>query len=167
MSEHVPPPPDDLSAALSALQPRPAALDRDRLMFLAGQSAGAARCRRWRWATGAMTTAALALAVALGVRPGPEVRVVYLPAPPPAPAETVPDRPPADAKRVAEDTEPLAGVPAGRLQQAFLQAGLDTPAPPAGAESPGEEPSVVRHTASAWEWRRDIFLHPSILEDSQ
>lgn len=79
---------------LAALTPRVAALDRDRLMFLAGQaSLPAARAnqagRRWAWpaAFSGMTALAASLLVMLALRPAPRVveRIVRAPveAPPP------------------------------------------------------------------------------------
>jgi hypothetical protein len=59
-----------LEARLTALTPRPAGLDRDRLMFLAGRAAAAQTARRgwtsWLWPCA--TAASLALAVVLGLR---------------------------------------------------------------------------------------------------
>ncbi len=84
---------DDLTAfeaALAALKPRGNAINRDRLMFLAGQASGSStQPRRWGWpaAFGAMTTVAASLLTALMVRP-PQVverivdRVVEVPAAP-------------------------------------------------------------------------------------
>jgi hypothetical protein len=85
-------------AALAALRPRDDVLDRDRLMFLAGQvsvqssDAGAvgsrgSRRHRWGWpaAFGAMTTIAAGLLVTLAVRPPRTVeRIVEVRVAPPA-----------------------------------------------------------------------------------
>lgn len=59
-----------VEAALAALAPRPAAVDRDRLMFQAGQAAAARalgpRHAAWRWPCA--TAASLVLALVLGLR---------------------------------------------------------------------------------------------------
>jgi hypothetical protein len=68
-----------LEAALAALDPRPAALDRDRLMFLAGQRS--VRRRGWGWISlsAALASTATLLAVLLLYHPQP--RIVEVPAP--------------------------------------------------------------------------------------
>ena len=120
-----------LEAALAGLAPRPARLDRDRLMYRAGQKSRAAL--RWLWpaSTAASALAAGCLAVALALRPAPPVveRVVYLPAPEVAPA---PDSP---APAAADSRAGLAGYL--RLQERLLRAGLDgLPEPPPEAPPP-------------------------------
>ena len=75
-------------AELAALTPRAAALDRDRLMFLAGQASLPAAhanqpVRRWAWpaAFSGMTALAASLLVVLAIRPAPRVveRLVRVP----------------------------------------------------------------------------------------
>jgi hypothetical protein len=80
-----------LESALAALKPAPAALDRDRLMYRAGQVS--ARRRNWLWpsAAAALLLVSLGLGAALLARPKPAetIRVVYVeknPAPESAPA---------------------------------------------------------------------------------
>ena len=76
-----------LEAALAALVPRSDRLDRDRLMFLAGQATGsqprAAVSRPWAWpaAFSAMTALAASLLLMLVTRPGPQIveRIVEVP----------------------------------------------------------------------------------------
>ena len=100
-----------LEAELAALVPRTDRLDRQRLIFLAGQqSAGAARvhpataARRWGWPAGfvAMTATAAALAVTLLLQPDPQVVVRYVTVPAksvavdPAPPEADGPHPPAE-----------------------------------------------------------------------
>jgi hypothetical protein len=114
-SEHGP-----LESALAGLQPVPAALDRDRLMFAAGQAAATpAPGRLWPAATAVLLCLSVALTVALVVRPEPResVRTVYLPAPSgspdrasdPRPPEPAPSPPPAPLDRMLADTTPSAG----------------------------------------------------------
>src|SRR6516225_6587980 len=72
-----------LAGALRGLAPRPAEIDRDRLMFHAGR-ASAPRGWAWPLATAASAAAAVALALLLWARPEPPPRiverVVYVPA---------------------------------------------------------------------------------------
>jgi len=102
----------ELEAALAALVPRAEHLNRDRLMFLAGQASTAskigqpvvepptARSRRragWAWpaAFAAMTGVAASLLVALAIRPAPQIteriveRIITAPAPSQEPAAEV------------------------------------------------------------------------------
>src|SRR4051812_38428033 len=91
---------DPLAAALTELQPAPAALNRDRLMFAAGAESRRPGIRRWQGAAGFM--AAVGFAAGLYFRPSPpeprviekvvEVRVPGPAAPTPEPA---PEPPPA------------------------------------------------------------------------
>jgi hypothetical protein len=77
----------DVEAALASLVPRGGRIDRDRLMFLAGQASVGARAQngirhaaRWAWPSGfaAMTAVAATLLVMLLARPEPQavVRIV-------------------------------------------------------------------------------------------
>lgn len=73
-----------METGLRSLTPRAAAIDRDRLLFLAGRTSARRKVAAWRtWAVGS-TLAAAALALALCSRPAPErveVEVVrWLPA---------------------------------------------------------------------------------------
>jgi hypothetical protein len=93
----------EFEAALGALVPRAERLDRERLMFLAGQASvelqnsqpGTTRQSRARWAWPAacttMTGIAAALLVALTIRPAPQVveRIVTVPAAPQEPVAAV------------------------------------------------------------------------------
>lgn len=84
---------------LGKLLPRPSRLDRDRLLFLAGQASVCSPAplrqperRRWLWpaVSAVSTAAAIALAVLLALRPEPRVvrEIVYLGRPEPSRAET-------------------------------------------------------------------------------
>jgi hypothetical protein len=116
-----------LEEALRALAPRAAALDRDALMFRAGQAAAR---RGWGWllATAASAAAALVLAVVLVTRPEPAPRVVVLKvplreaAPAPAPVPPAPPYPPGESAIAAR--EPGA-TPYLRLQDQVSRWGLD------------------------------------------
>ncbi len=100
-----------LEAALAALVPRGDRLDRDRLMFLAGQTAasqpGAALSRRWAWpaAFSAMTAVAASLLAVLVVRPGPQIveRILEVPV----------ESPPGNSQGAAHPGSLLAGEKSG------------------------------------------------------
>jgi hypothetical protein len=146
--------PDDLAAALKALQPAPAALDRDRLMYRAGQSAAAARCRSWRWATALSSTTALALGVALLGQPAPEpiIRVVEV---------RVPQALPQAQAAPAEATAPASMPAPPWLEQALVD--LDEMPPLAAAAAEPGTPAR-RNVGTTWEWRREVIMHPTLLE---
>lgn len=76
--------------ALQSLAPQPTRVNRDRLMFRAGQRVGTG-CA-WRWPVAMGSLAALALAAVLWFRPAPQpvVQVVYVPVAV-APVEVVPE----------------------------------------------------------------------------
>lgn len=93
--QELPPELKSLEAALASLRPTPGGLDRDRLMFRAGEeSARRLRMGRLVWPAACAASAGVAAALVLMLvsRPGPEVveRVVYVPAPQPAPAKAPP-----------------------------------------------------------------------------
>ncbi len=122
----------ELEAVLRDLAPRPAQLDRDAVLFRAGQSAGR---RGWFWpaATAISTGTALVLAIALACRPGPAVveRVVYLPAEPPAPVVEEADTSVPPAARSSEGLAPYR-----RLEDHLFRQGLEglgEPPPPPDA----------------------------------
>lgn len=105
---NVPPDPEmnAIEAALRSLAPSPSRLDRDALMFRAGQAAPRPSHARWLWP---MIAACLALiatgeAALLAVRPEPRVieRLVVIHEPAPAPIEPAPS--------MAQDSEKLAPV---------------------------------------------------------
>jgi hypothetical protein len=139
-----------LAGALRSLTPRPAALDRDALLFRAG---AAAAPRRWLWpaATATSSTAALALALAVLCRPtpAPVEHVVYvyverpapqaLPAPDPGPGEEPPSVP-------VEALGPSARSAHQRLQDSLLRWGLDGLGEPAPLSGPVPRPAGARRT---------------------
>jgi hypothetical protein len=154
----------ELEAALAALVPRAEGLNRDRLMFLAGQASveskisqpaaqsDTARPRRgtgWAWpaALATMTGIAASLAVALAVRPAPQVveRIVERTA-------TAPEAP----------REPAADVTDGRID---LDAAADSP--PMADVLPDwlawglfSRPDVsIKHELSYPELRNQVLLH--------
>ena len=99
-------------AALASLSPAASAIDRDRLMYLAGQAVGAQSPRRhsaWLWpsATAASVLLAVTLAGMLLTR-GPRVveKTVYIPAKPPVEADAPPIVQPEQSPAAAGDETP-------------------------------------------------------------
>ncbi len=116
-----------LEAALRALPPAPAGLDRDRLMFQAGQSRRPRTGWLWPAAAAALALLSVGLGTALMLHPAPEpvVQVVYVPAP----------SPDVSASPAGENDTP-DGANYFRLRDQVLSRGLDSlpelpPAPPA------------------------------------
>jgi hypothetical protein len=155
VSEPYPPPPDDLSAALAALRPHPVALDRDALMFRAGQAAAVGRCRPWQWGAGVMTGISVCLTIALMTirEPEPSIRVVHV-AEPLRPVQASAEEAPVVSPRAAEEPN----VVSRRLEKAFLQASL----PPTYQ---GEQAFAGPTPVTAWHWRNDVLMHPSLLDE--
>lgn len=118
--------PDEAERLLMSLVPA-SALDRDEVMFRAGQ----ASARSWLWPALALlaTATSVVLAVMLYLTPGqpPSTpRPVPVPAPAPPAAPVTPKPPPV----------PVFQAPARRLEEAILRDGLDAlgpadPLPPA------------------------------------
>jgi hypothetical protein len=130
-----------LAGALRGLAPRPAGLDRDRLMFRAGR-ASAPRGWAWPLAATASTAAAVALGVLLWARPEPRTveRVVYVPAERSQPAPGEPSLSPG-----ADGTTPRGPGPGDwsrylQLQERLMRWGLEglpvPPDPPLDREGP-------------------------------
>src|SRR6266851_10384501 len=68
-----------LETALAGLAPRPAGIDRDRLMFLAGQRSAAWPGWLWPCASAALASAATLLGVLILYRPEPQIVRVPMP----------------------------------------------------------------------------------------
>lgn len=89
MSNEIPDPAlTELAAALAGLEPQPASLDRDQLMYLAGRSS--ARRAPWLWPSATalfgLATLGLLLFQFLRTEPVPQERIVYVTLPSPKPA---------------------------------------------------------------------------------
>lgn len=133
----------ELEAALGGLLPRPSRLDRDRLLFLAGQASAlgtpaapkqaGGRHRLWPAVSAVSTAAAILFAVLLTVRPGPQVvrEIVYV------------ERP--------EASQPVTEEPRGEGEPAIEAFGPFDVA----NESTGRGPDGV--TPSYLELRRRVF----------
>jgi hypothetical protein len=97
-----------VEAELAALRPRDDRLDRERLIFLAGQASVAGRWGRvsgWTWPASfaGMTAVAATLLVMLLARPEPPVRIVEVPV----------EAPPGDVRQPEVDFGRHADFPAG------------------------------------------------------
>jgi hypothetical protein len=94
-----------LEAALAALAPKPGRIDRDALLFRAGQVS--VRTRGWTWpcAAAGLGLLAISLGAVLAFRPAPapEIRIVYRTVKePPAPSEREPITAPPGKPTVAQ-----------------------------------------------------------------
>ena len=134
-----------LEKSLTALVPVPGRIDRDQLLFRAGQAS--VRTRPWLWPTSTALLAVVAcvLGTALVMRPAPTTadRVVYVPVPPPAGMSAAPRHPvvaPSSPGTLSSigDTENLWASSAEYLQQRnqAIRWGVDAlPQPPSAASS--------------------------------
>jgi hypothetical protein len=141
----------ELEAALAGLAPRPPDLDRDRLLFRAGQESAPRRGRLWPWAAGLLAAVAAGLGAVLILRPDPPPveRVVYVPAKEEAtPVQPVAARPvapaaPADGDEAAPGAAERARFGAFQLQRQVLRWGIDAlpcGTAPRDVASPGKGP---------------------------
>jgi hypothetical protein len=134
---------NDIESALGRLVPIPSQLDRDALMFQAGEASARSASRgRWVWPSIAATLAVglISESVVMTVRPGPRVieRIVVVresasatgtparldvPAPPPASLDTLSAARSPDAPSLASSWPDAAGYQ--RVQDLVLRLGLD------------------------------------------
>jgi hypothetical protein len=132
-----------LEGALGGLVPRPPAVDRDAILFRAGQAAAP---RRWIWPCAtAVASAAVVLGVLLAIRPAVAERVVvYVPVQGGKMPEQTQgaDAPRSPGQQADADASPDAQTPAPvdysayrRLQEHLLRWGLD------GLSDPGPDPN--------------------------
>lgn len=127
-----------LEAALTALIPRVDGIDRDRLMFHAGQASVPRRPWLWPCATAVLAAVSVVLGGVLLLQPGPQIveRVVYVPGPEPTPLSAArAEAPTAAVDPGAAVSAELEGWPTDngyfKLQQHILRWGLDgLPQPP-------------------------------------
>jgi hypothetical protein len=154
---------NDLERLLAALPPRPMNLDRDRLLFRAGQ---ASMRRGWIWPFAALIMAVaaswLGLIVALRPMPEPVIRIVRVEVPVPALATNEPREkdPPVAPSYSLEGPSPNLSY--WRMQQQALRfgvEGLPEPAAEAGETpervaghgldySAGSRPRITDHSSS-------------------
>lgn len=128
---------EPLESALAGLKPAATTLDRDRLMFAAGQAAAPKRTWLWPASSAALFCLSLGLGVALAARPAPieTVRVVYLPAetrdikqaaPAPEPEMTPAPAPRSDPDARVADTTPALGGDYLQLRRQVLRFGVES-----------------------------------------
>jgi hypothetical protein len=143
---------------LTALTPRSAQFDRDRLMFLAGQASvrvtdGGRPQRRWPWpaAFSAMTAVAAGLLVMMLARPEPQVvqRIVRVPMPPradtaaTAASSALPELLPTARRKETESGRQMPNAPPAaylELRDRVLALGWDSWSTPASSSGDGGEP---------------------------
>jgi hypothetical protein len=137
-----------VEAALAALTPAAGTLNRDVLLFRAGQASRQGAGRLWKAAAAGLALVAAGLGAVLLLRPTPQpqVQVVYVPINEPAPPG-IGDKV-AGTQMEAPETSPSKPAQpsltsAWQLRQYLLQGGLDSlPAPP---PDPASEPPVTRN----------------------
>jgi hypothetical protein len=134
-----------VEAALAGLTPVPGSINRDVLMFRAGQASRHGRAWLWPAVTTVLAATAAGLGAALVLRPepAPHVQIVYVripgPAAPPAAVEKTHE--PETENPPPASEEPLPPAPSTlQLQRHLLQWGLDglpvSPADPEPAAPP-------------------------------
>jgi hypothetical protein len=118
-----------LEAALAGLTPAPPAIDRDRLLFRAGQESAPRRGRLWPWATGVLAAVAAGLGALLVLRPEPRPveRIVYITVKEEAPPvrHAVAPAAPQTPEETSADAAERARFSAFRLQREALRWGID------------------------------------------
>jgi hypothetical protein len=141
---------DHLAETLASLVPITRPVDRDRLLFRAGQLSALRKNRLWAGSSAVLATTTIVLAILLVQRPEPRVesRLVYVPA-------QTPDARVTDSAPSAEDERPVPsdivarenGAPnCYQLERFMLRWGADAwPDRPAVAELPVQE-----RPQSAW-----------------
>jgi hypothetical protein len=139
----------DLAAvetAMASLAPRPSTIDRDRLMFLAGQATRGRDRAGWLWplSTAASLMVAVGLVALLVVRGEPQTveRIVYVPSESPVKAVAV--------VQVAHETEALSNYL--RMRRLMIEQGLDK-LPESSSSDPG-----TPHSTPSFK-QRDLLRH--------
>ncbi len=157
---------EELERLLAALPPRPARLNRDVLLFRAGQ---ASMSRSWVWPAAAVassvTASCLALILVLRPLPQPIVRVIQVPGPAPASSEVTdvesePATPVQGPLVLRESTSPALSY--WRMQQQALRFGAEAlPSIPAeGADAPPRAEALGSDLAAG---SRPSLIDPSSL----
>jgi hypothetical protein len=136
---------EQVAGALASLKPVASRINRDRLLFRAGQVTAGRRQRLWIGLSAILALSTSGLAAVVVAQPGPELveRIVYVNAKPTLPAsESTGERP---VREETVDRPAVADMPGHavhtcfQLEQLVLRSGVDAlPAVPAGAdEIPG------------------------------
>jgi|SRR6516162_9191716 len=150
-----------VASALASLAPSSGRLDRDQLLFRAGQRS----VPRGRWFWPASSAALGVLAIALGVlasrRPAPEVldHIVYVQAPAPeAPLQEIPDSAssaPQSPRAIESDHQRGSPLSCYRLEQVALRWGVEA------LPDPRSPTNVTSHATKAFNIRGHDDLLPS------
>jgi len=135
-----------VETALAALAPLPARIDRDHLMYRAGQSTAPRPIGMWRGLSAGLAVLSVALGAALVMRPSqqPREHIVYrgtLLPPPQAAPQRRPSAPP-DTAPAGDETSTPAASDRLTLEDQVLRWGLDG-LPDAPAAAPAEQPLTV------------------------
>jgi hypothetical protein len=138
----------DLESALKGLTPAPAALDRDRLMFRAGESSQVGRGFLWKCTAGMFAAASLVLVLILALRPPAQERIVYVerPGPPPQQSPAPKNQKPPPSSEATPAVAPDSDVPAlayYRLQQQVTRFGVEGLPPVSDPGAPTNEPPIT------------------------
>jgi hypothetical protein len=135
--------------ALAGLAPRPGPINRDQLLFRAGQQS--ARRYTWFWpcSSGVLALATAVLAGVLWLRsaPQPVERIVYVPVPvtpPPAADTPAPVGDPSTLAAGEADERVRAQVASLRLRDRIVTAGVDVIPPAPTASAPDPSPPLER-----------------------
>jgi hypothetical protein len=155
---------NDLPELLRRLQPSAAALDRDRLMFQAGQAQRPALPRVWLWqlATAISSLLAVGLGLVLLLQPtpqpqGPEKQDQTSQNPqekPPSPPPSLPARPPESEQPDWPDS------PYYRLQEQLSRWGRDAVPPPPPA-APSRRPATLEELLKDLDpWSTSLLSSP-------
>jgi hypothetical protein len=143
-----------LEAALAALAPMPDRINRDALLFRAGQASIPGRGWAWPIATAALGVVSVVLAgvVAFRLSPSPAERVIVVKAPQPAPSApptqfagppaSEPEPGPASLGEIASGSSPMTYL---QLQKQVLRWGLDGVPAMHGAPPPTTLPMTRDH----------------------
>jgi hypothetical protein len=143
-----------LEAALSALTPMPGQINRDALLFRAGQASVCRRTWGWPCATAALGLAAAALAVVVASRPAPTERIVVVTIKEPtlrvnAPDPPTPEHVPSAASQALAGHSPMNYL---QLERQVLRWGLDglpaTPSLPSSSVPPLTRDSLLGTAAA-------------------
>jgi hypothetical protein len=133
-----------LASALAALAPSAGRLDRDQVLFRAGQASVGQRGWLWPGVTAALTLIAAAVALLEVLRPGPQqvqCTVYQRVEPPASPAELLAVKQPAPAytaPRPSEATDRQSSLGYLQLERLVLAWGVDALPNPTAAASSGE-----------------------------
>ncbi|MGD2174169.1 MAG: hypothetical protein PVJ27_02110 [Candidatus Brocadiaceae bacterium] len=139
---------NDLEKALSELHPAASRVDRDELMFRAGQLSAPTRRGLWPAATALAAGLAIVLGVLLAARPAPQVRERVVVRAPTGRAEPAPPPPQVRPVRLGRRRRPPVKGSYLELRRSILTEGLN--AWPAAPPRPGSARPATMGTLLRW-----------------